>query len=332
MRNSPLIFCGSASQWLGNRVSQRLELTPGACTVERFPDGEINVRIDQPVRGHEVFIIQSTCPPVDQNIIELLALADACRRSSAASITAVVPYFGYGRADKRNGQRAPVTGRMIATFIETIGIQHLLTVDLHAAQLEGFFQIPVDGITAVPSLAHALQSSLEEGTVVVSPDEGRVKMAADFARRLKAPLVVLHKERRSGTKTRVTNVIGTVRDRPCLIIDDMISTGGTIADAVDALLNAGARSGMLVAATHPVFCGDVRARLHHPAIRKIFVTDSIPFHSGAWPELKVISLAPLLAAAISRFRAGESIGDLFEQVIHGGLFEEVGAPATAQPA
>lgn len=326
MLNNPLILCGTASHWLCSRVAQLLEVVPGACTVERFPDGEVNVRIDEPVRGHEVFLLQSTSPPVDQNIIELLALADASRRSGAASITAVVPYFGYARGDKRNGQRAPVTGRMVATLFEAIGIQHLLTVDLHAPQLEGFFQIPVDGITAVPALCHAVQGFLEEGTVVVSPDEGRMKMASDFAHRLKAPLVVLHKQRKDGRTTRITNVIGDVRDRPCLIIDDMISTGATITNAVDALIAAGAKGGVLVAATHPVFSGDVRKRLTHPAIRKIFVTDSIPVPPGTWPELKVVTLAPLLAAAIRRFRAGESIGDLFKQVIHGGILEQIPVP------
>ena len=319
MHEDFIIFSGTASSRLGGHVARLLDRHPGACVIQRFPDGEVNVQLEETVRGREVYLVQSTCPPVDEHLIELLAIADACRRASASRITAVVPYFGYARADKRNGRRAPVTGRMVASLMESVGIQHLLTVDLHAAQTEGFFQIPVDCVTAVPALCQAVQKSLEEGTVVVSPDEGRVKMATMYARRLALPLVVLHKERRNGGSTRITHVVGEVRDRPCLITDDMISTGGTILDAIDALLKGGARPGITVAATHGLFVGEARDYLSHPAIREIVITDSVPFTQPDWEQVKVISLAPLLAAAIGRFRTDDSIGDLYDHVIHEGI-------------
>ena len=315
-----VIFCGTASRRLGTGIAQALEQTIGSCLIARFPDGEVNVRLGEPIRGREVYLVQSTSPPVDENLVELLALADACRRASASRITAVVPYYGYGRADKRNGQRAPVTGRMVATLLEAVGVDHILTVDLHAPQIEGFFQVPLDTLTAVPALCHGLQKDLQPGTVVVSPDEGRVKMAADFAGRLHAPMAVLHKERRSASLARVTHLVGEVQDRPCLIIDDMISTGGTILEATQALLNAGALPGFLVAATHGLFTQDALGRLNHASIQKIVVSDSVGGQHH-WPNLKTVSLAPLLAAAIRRFQAGQSIGDLFDHVIHGG-FEE----------
>lgn len=320
MQKEFVIFPGTASRRLAYGVAQLLEQSVGAAVIERFPDREVNIHLGEPVRGREVYIIQSTSPPVDEHLMELLALVDACRRASASRITAIVPYYGYGRADKRAGQRAPVTGRMVATLMEAVRVDHLLTVDLHATQIEGFFQIPVDTVTAVPALCHAVQKDLQPGTVVVSPDEGRVRMAADFARRLHAPMAVLHKERRNGSSVRVTHLIGDVQGRPCLIIDDMISTGRTILEASHALLNAGALPGFLVAATHGLFIQDAMDRLSHASIPKIVVSDSVGGEHH-WPGLKVVSLAPLLAAAIRRFQAGQSISDLFEHVIHSG-FEE----------
>ncbi len=319
MTHDPFIlFSGTASAKLAAEVAQLLGRLPGRATVERFPDGEVNVHLDEPVRGREIYLVQSTAPPVNENLVELLALADACRRSSARHITAVVPYFGYARSDKRHGRRAPIAASMVASLMQAVGIQHVVTVDLHAAQIEGFFQIPVDSLTAVPAMVHALREKLPAGLAVVSPDEGRFKMATDFARRLGAPVVVLHKERQDGAATSVVKLVGDVRNRPCLIIDDMISTGGTIAEAVAALLREGARPEIFVAATHGLFVGDARVRLSHPALRAIYVTDSVPTPSEPWPGLNIVFLAPLLAAAIRRFRSDESIGDLYAQVIHSG--------------
>ena len=323
MQSEFILFCGTASRELGGRIARLLEQKPGACVIDRFPDGEVNIHLEEPVRARDVYLVQSTCPPVDQNLVELLALADACRRAGAARVTAVVPYFGYGRGDKRNGRRAPIMGSMIANLMEAVGVGHLLAVDLHAPQIEGFFSIPVDSVTAMPALCNAVQDDLLERTVVVSPDEGRVKSATEVALRLHAPLAVLHKERRTGGACRITHVVGDVRDRPCLIVDDMISTGGTIIEAAEALLNAGAQPNLQVVATHPVFAGDAQERLKQPAIKRIVVADSIPLKKEVSPIVKVVSLAPLMAAAIRRFRAGESLADLYQQVIHSGLEDVV---------
>jgi ribose-phosphate pyrophosphokinase len=319
MERDFLLFCGTASRALGLRISNLLERPLGRCVIDRFPDGEVNVRLEEPVRGRDVYLVQSTCPPVDQNLMELLATADACRRSGAGRITAIVPYFGYSRADKRNGRRAPVTGSMVARLMESVGIDHLLTVDLHAPQIEGFFTIPVDSVTAILSLCNTLQKDLSEEAVIVSPDEGRVKMASEFARILRRPLVLLHKERLNGSAARITHVVGDVQDRPCVIIDDMISTGNTIAQAVEALLKEGAQPSIRVAATHGLFVNTARERLTGCGIRQIFVSDSIPTNEHHWRELGVISLAPILAGAVYRLQSGESLGDLYKHVIHGGM-------------
>src|SRR4051812_31901578 len=226
--------------------------------VERFPDGETSVRLDETVRGREVFIVQPTSPPVNDHLVELLAFADSCRRASAARVTAIVPYFGYARSDKRNRARVPVMASMVADLMQTVGINHVVTVDVHTTQLEGFFRIPFDSLTAVPALATALRERLPEGTVVVSPDAGRMRMATEFAHRLKTAVVVLHKRRESGTETKVTHLVGDVRGRACLIIDDMISTGGTIAESIEVLLGAGARPEIVVAATHGLLLDGAR--------------------------------------------------------------------------
>jgi ribose-phosphate pyrophosphokinase len=313
MNQDLLLFSGTSNPALAAGVAGELGIPSGACGVSRFPDGESAVRLDEPVRGREVFLVQPTAPPVNDHLMELLALADACRRSAAARITAVIPYFGYARADKRHGRRQPVTASLVAQLMQTAGIDHVITMDLHAAQIEGFFQIPVDSLTAVPILCHALQGRLAEDAVVVSPDTGRVATAIDYAHRLGAPVVVLHKRRTSGTETEVTHVVGEVSGRSCLIIDDMISTGGTIVRAVEALLAAGARPEITVAASHGLFVGEARTKLDHPAIREVVVTDSIA-PEGVWLRRRIVSIASLLATAIRQVRSGGSLGDLFQDV------------------
>jgi ribose-phosphate pyrophosphokinase len=310
------LFAGSASRDLAGSVARDLEVRLGACAIERFPDGEVSVHLDEPVRGRQVFLIQSTAPPVNENLMELLAFADACRRASARRITAIVPYFGYARSDKRHARREPIAASMVATLMQAVGIHHLVTIDLHAAQIEGFFQIPVDTLTAVPVFCDVLRRRLPPGVLVVSPDEGRVKMATEFAQRLETSVIVLHKQRLGGSHTLVTQVIGDVADRTCLIIDDMITTGGTIAESVAALMKYGARPEVSVAATHGVFVAGAFDRLSHKAIREVFVTDTVAHPHKAWPPLRVISLAPLLAAAIRRLAADHSISDLYRGIIH----------------
>ncbi|MDQ3804567.1 MAG: ribose-phosphate pyrophosphokinase [Acidobacteriota bacterium] len=295
------IFAGTANPDLAAAVGAELGVSLGERAVERFPDGEVSVRLDEPVRGREVFIVQPTGPPVNEHLMELLAFADACRRASAARVTAVVPYFGYARSDKRDGRREPIAASMVADLMQAVGIGHVVTVDLHTPQAEGFFRVPVDNLTAVGVLADALRERLPEGTAVVSPDAGRVKMATEFASRLDAPVVVLHKRRESGTQTRVTHLAGEVRGRPCLILDDMISTGSTIGESVGALLDAGARPEIFVAATHGLFVGAARERLTREAVCEILVTDTLAPGEKGWPSLRVASVAPLVASAVKRF-------------------------------
>src|ERR671932_304240 len=225
MTDAATIFAGTANPDLARAVARELGVRLGACAVERFPDGEVSVRLEESVRGREVFVVQPTSPPVNDHLVELLAFADACRRASAARTTAIVPYFGYARSDKRDGRRVAVAASMVADLLQSVGVGHVVTVDVHTPQLEGFFRVPFDSLTAVPILADAVREHLPEGAAVVSPDAGRVSMATEFAQRLGAQVVVLHKRRESGSRTRVTHVVGDVRDRACLVIDDMISTG-----------------------------------------------------------------------------------------------------------
>ncbi|MGA7954165.1 MAG: ribose-phosphate pyrophosphokinase [Gloeobacterales cyanobacterium] len=311
MTHDFIIFAGTATPDLALAIAQALGVELGTCVCERFPDTEVSVRLLEKVRRKEVFIVQSTSPPVDEHLMELLVLVDACRRAAAARITAVIPYFGYARADKRNGRREPITASMVAELLQAVGVHQVLTLDLHTPQIEGFFRIPVDSLTAVPTLTEALQKRLPTGVVVVSPDTGRVQMATQYAQRLDTSVVVLHKRRASGTETAVTRVVGDVQDRPCLIIDDMISTGGTMAKGIEALLAAGARPEIIIAATHGLLVKDALHKLSHEAVQAVLVTDTIPPSHKDWPKLQVVSVAPLIAAAIQRFMTDGSISDLF---------------------
>ena len=236
------LFSGTANKELASGIAQELQLALGACKVKRFPDGEVFVEVGEAVRGCEVFIVQPTSPPVNDHLVDLLAMADACRRASAEKIIAVVPYFGYARSDKRHGRREPIMASMVALVAQAVGIDHFITIDLHSAQIEGFFQTAVDILTAVPVICDAIRDRLPPGAVVVSPDEGRVKMAAQYAQRLNTSVVVIHKHRETGLAVHALRVVGDVRDRPCLIVDDMISTGGTIASSINALLDAPVRA------------------------------------------------------------------------------------------
>jgi ribose-phosphate pyrophosphokinase len=305
------IFAGTANPRLAEAIADELDVRVGACAVDRFPDGEVTVQLLEPVRRKEVFLVQPTSPPVNDHLVELLALADACRRAAAHRITAIVPYFGYARADKRHGRREPITARVAADLLETVGVTHVVTVDLHTPQIEGFFHAAVDSLTAVPTLCRALRDRLPPGVAVVSPDVGRMAMATEYARCFGAPVVVLHKRRESGTETEVTHIVGDVSQRACLIVDDMISTGGTVAESVTALLEAGARPEIIVVATHGLLLLGAPDKLDHPAVREVWVTDTVAVAEQDWSRLRVVSIAPLLAGALQRFLADGSIGDLY---------------------
>ena len=203
MQEPFVLLSGTANEALARSIARNLGVDIAACEIRRFPDGEVSIELGEPVRGHEVFLVQPTAPPVDPNLVELLALADACRRAAATRVTAIIPYFGYARADKRLTRREPVTARMVADLLQAVGIEHVVTVDLHTDQIEGFFHVPVDALTAVPTLCNALEDRLPDDVVVVAPDAGRVRMATRYARQLHAPVVVLHKERKSGTVSPV---------------------------------------------------------------------------------------------------------------------------------
>jgi ribose-phosphate pyrophosphokinase len=295
------IFAGTASAKLAASVARELGTSLGNCVVGRFPDGEVEVRLLDPVRRRDVFLVQSTSPPVNDHLFELLAMADACRRAAAARITAVIPYFGYARADKRRGRREPITARMVADLLETVGVAHVVTLDVHTPQIEGFFRGPVDSLTAVPALCEALRGGLPGDAVVVSPDAGRANLAADYARCLGAPVALLHKRRNGGNDVEVSCLVGDVSGKACVIIDDMISTAGTLVQGIRALLEKGARSDIAIAATHGLFVDGARGRLDRLPIREIVVTDTVESREPGWDKLRVVSSAPLIGAALRRF-------------------------------
>lgn len=306
------LFAGSAHRMLAAAIARELGVPLSTSTVERFPDGELLVELKESVRGREVFLVQPTCPPVNDHLIELLAFSDACRRAAAARVTAIVPYFGYARADKRQGRRVSITASMVADLMQAVGFQQIVTLDLHAAQIEGFFSIPVESLSARRPLTEALRPHLPRETVVVSPDTGRVPMATEYAHALGLPVVVLHKRRESGTETVVTHVVGDVAGKACLIVDDMIATGGTLARCIEALLAAGAQPDILIAATHGLFVPPAReALLRYPSVRAIFVADTMPVDIAGWENrLHVVTVAPLLAEVIRRLQEDSSLRTL----------------------
>ena len=311
MSNAFTVVAGSANPGLAAAIARELGVEVGACTVDRFPDGEVLVQLNAPVRRKDIFIVQPTSPPVNDHLIELLAVADAGRRAAAANITAVVPYFGYARADKRRGRREPIMGRVVADLLQAVGVVHVVAVDLHTPQIEGFFSVPVDSLTAVPAMCHTLADRVSSDLVIVSTDAGRIQMAASYAQCFGLPVTVLHKQRASGSQTEVTRIVGDVAGRPCLIVDDIISTGGTLAETIRVLLSAGARPEMMIAATHGPLLASAREKLNHPAVREILVSDTVNVERD-WPKLRVISVAPLIARAIQQFLADGSLDALYE--------------------
>lgn len=306
-----VIFAGTANPDLAVAIAADLGVAIGACAIERFPDGEISVQLEESVRRKEVFLVQPLSPPANEHLVELLALADACRRAAAARITAVMPYMGYARSDKRHGRREPIMGRMVADVLEAVGVHHVVTVDLHAPQIEGFFNIPVDQLTAVPRLATYLHEDPSPGKVVVAPDAGALRMASDYAQRLHGTVAVIHKRRESGTGTQVTHLVGDVAGKTCLIVDDMISTGGTLASAIQALLKAGARPELTIAATHGLLLTGSREKLMHEAVRNVVITDTVAGAPKDWLRLQVVSIASVIGEALKRLLAHRSLGDLY---------------------
>jgi ribose-phosphate pyrophosphokinase len=302
------LFSGTANPKLAYEIARTLGVRLGDAIVGRFPDGEIKVQLGESVRGNDVYIIQSTCPPVNDNLMELLTLVDAVRRSSASRINAVIPYFGYARQDKQVAGREPITAKLVSTLLEAAGVERVITIDLHSRQLQGFFDIPLDMLSALRTIANHLRLGGLKDTVIVSPDTGRSEEARRLTELLGLPLAFMYKRRTSERDTQVTAVIGDVVGKRVILVDDVISTGGTLRRAVEALIEAGARPDVRIAATHAVLAGDARDRLAHPAIKEVIVTDTIPLPLE--DRYTVLSVAPLLASAIAHVNQHKSVSAL----------------------
>ncbi len=306
------IFSGNSSRVLAGDICERLGISLGRANVSAFSDGETRVEIDENVRGMDVFIVQSTCTPVNNNLMELLIMIDAMKRASADRITAVIPYYGYARQDRKVAPRAPITAKLVADLLTAAGASRVMSVDLHAGQIQGFFDIPVDNLYATPILREYIKGSYSEDLVIISPDTGGVVRARAFGKRLGASLAIVDKRRDTPNESQVMNVIGDVKDKRAIILDDMIDTAGTVVQAADAIKNKGAID-VSVCCTHPVLSGPAIDRLESSIIQEVIVTDTIPLHqrAGSCTKMKVLSMAGVLSEAIKRIYYNESISSLF---------------------
>ncbi len=308
------IFSGQANPLLTDDICGFLHLARGKISLGKFPDGENFCKVEEDVRGRDVFLVQPTCPPVNDNLLELLVMIDSCKRASAARITAVIPYYGYARQDRKDEGRTPITAKLVANLITRAGADRVLTMDLHAPQIQGFFDVPVDHLYAAPVLnAHFVEMGLtDDEIVVVSPDEGSIKRASGHVKRLGGRLAIIDKRRTSALQTKQEHIIGgPVDGRVALMFDDMISTAGSICGAAQLVHEAGARE-IHVAATHAVLCGNAIENLSNAPITSLVVTDTIPLENHQLPgKLRILSVAPLLAEAIKRIHHDQSISELF---------------------
>lgn len=302
------VMAGSANVPLAKSISAELGVQPCGRVDHRFADGELHVDIQESIRGHDVYLIQPTNFPVDEHVMELLFLADACRRAGAARLTAVVPYFGYARQDRRASGREAVGARVVAGLIEAAGFARVVAIDLHAPEIEGFFHIPLEHLSAAKLLAEAVRTTSD--TIIVAPDLGAVKLAERYQAFLHLPLVVLHKTRVSGSEVSLRSIIGDVRDRAPLVIDDMITTGATIEAAVKGLLEAGCKPEVSVVTTHALFVGPAVARLQALPIRQLIGTNSVDLTVQLPARFQVVNLAPIIADTIARLHRDESLEHL----------------------
>jgi ribose-phosphate pyrophosphokinase len=306
------VFSGNANRALTDEICNFLSCDPGMETAGRFSDGEYNFQILENVRGGDVFIVQPTCPPTDQNLMELLVMLDAFRRSSAERITAVIPYYGYARSDKKDRPRVPVAAKLVSNLIATAGAHRVLTMDLHAAQIQGFFDIPVDHLFAAPVFIGYYQENPMPNLTVVAPDTGGAERARAYAKRLNAELALCDKRREKANEAEVMNVVGDVRGRNCLIVDDMCDTGGSLSKVAAALRAAGADH-IHACFTHPVLSGKACEKLLSSDIEQIVTTNTIPLDEKICRQsnIKVLSIAPLLATAIKSIHEETSVSSLF---------------------
>jgi ribose-phosphate pyrophosphokinase len=313
MRVGLKIFAGNSNPHLAEAITRYMGIPLGIATVGSFSDGEIQVEFKENVRGMDVFVLQSTCQPVNDNILELLVMVDALKRASASRVTAVMPYYGYARQDRKVASRAPITAKLIADIITAAGVDRVLTIDLHAGQIQGFFDIPVDHLYAGPIMAEAIKANhFTSECTVVSPDAGGVERARAFAKRLGSNLAIIDKRRSKPNESEVMNVIGDVAGKDAILLDDMVDTAGTLVKAAQALEQAGARN-IYACCTHPVLSGQAVDRLNESPIKRLYITDTIPTDEkcAKCAKLQVESVAPLLGEAISRIHREVSVSELF---------------------
>jgi len=310
-----MLLSGTGNPKLSERIAREIDLPLAPMDITRFADGEFDVKIHESVRGHDVFLIQPTCQPVSDNLIQLFIILDALRRASATRITAVIPYYGYQRKEKKSAPRDPISAKLMANIIELAGASRVIAVDLHAEAIQGFFDIPVDALTATKILARRVQERHGNKVVVVSPDTGGALRARRLGRLLDAPIAIIDKRRPRDDAVEVVHVVGDVAGLHAVIVDDLISTGGTLVSASEALRSKGA-TGVDVVCTHGLFTDGALTRLHQAPIDEICITDTIPLHDeedlfNNHPRLRVLSVAPLIAEAIVRVHEGRSVSELF---------------------
>lgn len=307
------LFSGNANRELAEEIAHGLGTRLGAARLSRFSDGEMFCQIEENVRGVHTYVIQPTCSPVNDNLVELLIMVDALRRASAGSITAVLPYYGYARQDRKMAPRTPISSRLVADLLQTAGVSRVLCVDLHAAQIQGFFNVPVDHLFALPVfLEDYLRTTFDQKAVFVSPDAGGVERARAYSKRMGASLAIIDKRRARANESEVMHLIGDVKDRDCIIVDDLIDTGGTLCNAARAVMDKGARR-VVACATHGVFSGPALQRIDESPLDEVVVTNSIPASRDGKrsPKIRYLSIARLLAEAIRRIDANDSVSSLF---------------------
>jgi ribose-phosphate pyrophosphokinase len=312
MKSNICVFSGNSNKDLVQKICDILDLPLGKGLIQAFSDGETSVEITESIRGKDVFIVQSTCTPVNHHLMELLVILDALKRASASRITAVIPYFGYARQDRKASPRTPITAKLVADLLTTSGATRVLTMDLHAGQIQGFFNIPVDNLYAAPVMLEYIKNKYLNHLVIVSPDAGGVERARSFAKRLQADLAIIDKRRARANEATVMNIIGDVKDKTCLLIDDIVDTAGTLTNGAYALKEAGA-SKVIACCTHPVLSGPAVKRITESPLEELITTDTIPLHkeAAACKKVTALSIAHLLAEAIKRTYENGSISSLF---------------------
>ncbi len=306
------IFTGNSNPQLAEKICKHLELPPGKIEVGQFPDGEVSVKIKENVRGRDVFIVQSVCAPVNRSLVELLVMIDAAKRASAKRITAVLPYYGYARQDWKERPRVPITAKLVANLIVAAGANRVLTMDLHTPQIQGFFDIPLDHLFAAPVLTKYFRElNLSNNLVVVAPDVGSIKTARAFAKRLNASLAVVDKRRNSPDSVEVMHIIGEIKGKNAVIVDDLVATAGTLCEAAEALKNNGARD-IYASITHGVLSGNAIENIAKSSLKKLIITDTIPLpREKQLEKIEVLSVASLLGKAISCIHLEKSVSSLF---------------------